>query len=82
MVLEELIIFERHWQTPRLNLWQFVRFPSTILGEGVNKAVSVFEVVLGAKMTSTLLCFFKMVWYDIIRRHDMMTWQYDDIMTS
>ena len=43
-------------------------FWGDFLGEGVKEAVCSFEMVLGPKMTSTLLRFFFMVWYD-----DMVT---------
>ena len=39
-------------------------FWGDFLGEGVKEAVCSFEMVLGPKMTSTLLRFFFMVWYD------------------
>ena len=64
-VLEELAIFERHKQIPRRKSVPVVRlFFFTSLGEGVREAVCSFEMVLGPKMTSTLLRFVLMVWYD------------------
>ena len=57
-VLEELEIFERHWQIPHRKSLPVVRlFYFTILRGGVKVVQTVFAADLASKMTFILNCF-------------------------